>query len=55
MIDIALNLNPDPGVVFGDYIGFTLYIEGRVTDNFSFVATLQSGEIGRYGYCLGWS
>ncbi|MEZ4837052.1 MAG: hypothetical protein R2873_34505 [Caldilineaceae bacterium] len=45
-----MNLDPDPGVEFGDYIGFELYIAGEKTDEFFFDATIQSGESGRYRY-----
>lgn len=50
IIDIALSLNPEPGVEFGNHIGFELYIEGEVTDEFFFSAEITSGETGRYRY-----
>lgn len=51
VIDIPLTLNPDQSVEFTSHsISFELYIEGNKTDNFTFDADLQAGEVGRFRY-----
>ncbi len=49
-IDVKLSLDLGPGAEVGEYIGFELFIQGETTDNFTFEAPLDGGEVGRYRY-----
>lgn len=53
VIDIQLNINPDPEVIdsFDPYIFYEVYIEGTKTDEFTLALNYEEpGEVGRYRY-----
>ncbi len=50
VLDMRLSLDIQGSVTLGDSIGFELFIEGEKTDDFTFSADLQPGEVGRFRY-----
>ena len=47
VIDLNLKINPESGVILGNTIGFTLFIEDQRTDSFTFQSHTFTGEVGR--------
>src|SRR5690606_6142382 len=50
VIDLQFSLDFQENVSLGQTIGFELFVEGIRTDDFTFSADLQPGEVGRFRY-----